>query len=103
MSVKSQLESVLFVAIKPLTSKELANLIEVKIDDVKAALEELVNDYKNADRGFTLISNNGQYQLTTSAENSDLVKNFLKDTTIDTDATKVACPVCNTVLYKSTF
>ena len=79
MSVKSQLESVLFVAIKPLTSKELANLIEVKIDDVKAALEELVNDYKNADRGFTLISNNGQYQLTTSAENSDLVKNFLKD------------------------
>ena len=35
--------------------------------------------------------------------NGDQVKNFLKDTTIDTDATKVACPVCNTVLYKSTF
>ncbi|MHB8903714.1 MAG: SMC-Scp complex subunit ScpB [Patescibacteria group bacterium] len=79
MSVKSQLESILFVAIKPLTSKELANLVEVKTDEVKAALEELVADYKTSDRGFALIQNNGQYQLTTSAENSDLVKNFLKD------------------------
>jgi len=78
MSVKSQLESILFVAIKSLTSKELANLVEVKTDEVKTALEELVSDYKTSGRGFALISNNGQYQLTTAAENSDLVKNFLK-------------------------
>jgi segregation and condensation protein B len=79
MLVKSQLESILFVAIKPLTPKDLSNLIGVKIDEVKAALEELVNDYKNSGRGLALISNNGQYQLTTSSENSSLVKDFLKD------------------------
>lgn len=79
MSVKSQLESILFVAIKPLTPKDLANLTGLKIDEVKGALEELAGDYKNSGRGLALISNNGQYQLTSSAENSDLVKNFLKD------------------------
>lgn len=79
MLVKSQLESILFVAIKPLTPKDLSNLIGVKIDEVKAALEELVSDYKNSGRGLALISNNGQYQLTTSSENSSLVKDFLKD------------------------
>lgn len=79
MSVKSQLESILFVAIKPLTPKDLANLVGVKVDEVKAALEELSVDYKNSGRGLALISNNGQFQLTTSSENSTLVKDFLKD------------------------
>lgn len=79
MSVKSQLESILFVAIKPLTPKDLANLIGAKVDEVKEALEELSVDYKNSGRGLALISNNGQFQLTTSSENSTLVKDFLKD------------------------
>ena len=79
MSIKSQLESILFVAIKPLTPKDLANLVGAKADEVKAALEELSVDYKNSGRGLALISNNGQFQLTTSSENSTLVKDFLKD------------------------
>ena len=79
MSVKSQLESILFVAIKPLTPKDLANLVGAKVDEVKVALEELSVDYKNSGRGLALISNNGQFQLTTSSENSTLVKDFLKD------------------------
>jgi segregation and condensation protein B len=79
MSIKSQLESILFVAIKPMSPKDLVNLVGVKIDEVKEALEELVTDYKESGRGLALISNNGQYQLTTAAENSSLVKDYLKD------------------------
>jgi segregation and condensation protein B len=81
MSVKSQLESILFVAIKPLTPKELANLTGEKIEEVKAALEELAADYNDSGRGLALIQNNSQYQLTTAAANSSLVKDFLKDET----------------------
>jgi len=81
MSVKSQLESILFVAIKPLTPKELANLTGEKIEEVKTALEELAADYNNSGRGLALIQNNNQYQLTTAADNSSLVKDFLKDET----------------------
>jgi len=79
MSVKSQLESLLFVGIKPLSAKELANLIGAKTEEVHEALEELTVEYKNSGRGLALISNNGHYQLTTSSDNSSLIKDFLKD------------------------
>jgi len=44
MSVKSQLESILFVAIKPLTPKELANLTGEKIEEVKGDLSLKIAD-----------------------------------------------------------
>lgn len=81
MSIKSQLESLLFVGIKPLSAKDLGALIGVKPEDAKTALEELSAEYKTSERGLALISNNGQYQLTTSSDNSPLIKEFLKDET----------------------
>lgn len=79
MSLKSQLESVLFVAVKPLAVKELAALTNVKAKEVEVALEEIFADYQNNERGLTLIKNNNQYQLTTAGKNASLIKEFLKD------------------------
>lgn len=81
MSLKSQLESLLFVAIKPLALKELANLTNTKTKDVEEALEVLGAEYKNNASGLSLIENNRQYQLTTTADNAPLVQEFLKDET----------------------
>lgn len=81
MSLKSQLESLLFVAIKPLALKELANLTNTKTKDVEEALEVLGTEYKNNASGLSLIENNRQYQLTTTAVNAPLVQEFLKDET----------------------
>jgi segregation and condensation protein B len=81
MSLKSQLESLLFVAIKPMSIKELADLAKVKTKDVEVALEELGADYAAAARGLALIKNNNHYQLTSAAANSGLVQDFLKDET----------------------
>jgi segregation and condensation protein B len=79
MSLKSQLESLLFVAIKPLGAKELAALTNAKIKEVEEALEELMTDYKNRAGGLNIIKNNSQYQITTAGENATLVQEFLKD------------------------
>ncbi|MFA5886499.1 MAG: SMC-Scp complex subunit ScpB [Patescibacteria group bacterium] len=81
MSLKSQLESLLFVSLKPLTLKDLASLTDTKIKEVEAAANELFLDYQAGDRGLTLIKNNQQYQLTTSAANSAVVQKLLKDET----------------------
>lgn len=81
MSLKSQLESLLFVAIKPLALKELANLTQTKTKEVEEALQALEAEYKNNERGLSLIENNHQYQITTAAENASLVQEFLKDET----------------------
>jgi segregation and condensation protein B len=79
MSLKSQLESLLFVSLKPLAIKELANLTAAKTKEVEEALAALAADYETAERGLTLIKNNGQYQLTTVGANAPLIQEFLKD------------------------
>ncbi len=81
MSLKSQIESLLFVAIKPLALKDLATLTNVKTKEVEEALVALEEEYLASDRGLALIKNNNQYQLTTAAANAALVQEFLKDET----------------------
>lgn len=81
MSLKSQLESLLFVAIKPLGGKELANLTGSKIKEVEEALTSLASDYASREGGLSLINNNGQYQLTTAPDSAPLIQEFLKDET----------------------
>lgn len=79
MSLKSQLESLLFVAIKPLGVKELATLTSAKTKEVEEALEALASEYQTKESGLSLIKNNSQYQITTASDNATLVQEFLKD------------------------
>ncbi len=81
MSLKSQVESLLFVSPKPLSLKELAALLKAKTKELEEVLTELTADYNRGDRGLGVIENNGQYQMTTAAENGPLVREFLKDET----------------------
>jgi len=81
MSLKSQLESLLFVSLKPLTVKDLATLTKSKTADVEKTLQDLSSDYESDERGLNLIKNNNQYQITTSGDNAELIQEFLKDET----------------------
>jgi len=81
MNLLSQLESLLFVSSKPLSVTEMSDLTNTNFEEVEAALSELATGYKEQNRGFILIKNNKEYQLTTAPENSDLIKRFLKDET----------------------
>ena len=81
MSLKSQLESLLFVSLKPLAIKELTNLTKAKTKEVEDALQELSADYQGGERGLSLIKNNNQYQIATSGDNAALIQEFLKDET----------------------
>lgn len=81
MNLFSQLESLLFISSKPLSVKEIAELLEVKAKEVEETLEQIAHQYKEQNRGFILIKNNSQYQLTTAPENAELISKFLKEET----------------------
>jgi segregation and condensation protein B len=81
MTLKSQLESLLFVSIKALSVKELSGLTGGKTNEIEDALSELAHDYEAAGSGLALIKNNSQYQITTAGDNAALVKEFLKSET----------------------
>lgn len=81
MSLKSQLESLLFVSLKPLAAKDLAAFTKAKLKEVEEALAVLMADYESEERGLMLIKNNNQYQITTAGANAALVQEFLKDET----------------------
>ena len=65
-NLKSQIESLLFIAAKPLAVKQLAELLETDAAKIKAAGDELVAEYKSSDRGLALLKNEDKYQLVSS-------------------------------------
>ncbi len=81
MSLKSSIESVLFVSLKPLNATKLASICNAKAADVEIAIKELKEDYKNREAGLLILETNGSYQLSTSPDNSEMLKDYLKDET----------------------
>ena len=79
--LKSKIESLLFISAKPMTVKQLSDLIKKDIKEIKQAGDELVEDYKNKKQGIQIIKNGPKYQMVSSPENAKLVQNFIKDET----------------------
>jgi segregation and condensation protein B len=80
MSVKSEIESLLFVSSRPLSAKQLAEATGHPKKEVEEALAALAADYDARDAsGVMLLRNGDEVQLATSAGNAELVKAFLKD------------------------
>lgn len=81
MSIKSKIESLLFISAKPMTVKQLALLLKVKDDEIRQAGDELVEDYKNNKSGIQIIKDGAKFQMVSSPENAKIVQEFVKDET----------------------
>jgi len=79
--LQSQIESLLFVGAKPMTVKQLAELTTVDAKQVEEACEALMASYTESASGLALVKNNAKYQMVTSADNVDVVRNFLQQET----------------------
>ncbi len=78
MALRSQLESVLFVASKPLALKKLAAVLGASEEETESLLKEVVLRYNDPDSGIILAQNNDEWQLVSRAENRELTEQFLK-------------------------
>jgi segregation and condensation protein B len=74
-SLVNQLESLLFVASKPISASVLAKFTGADVAAVKTALEELKQLRHTT--GIVLLDAGDEYQLATASDNVELVKTFL--------------------------
>ena len=78
MSNKSKIESILFVASKPLSTKKIAAVLKISDKEALELLKEIQLKYNSEDSGVTVLQNGDEWQMTASAENKEVSENFLK-------------------------
>lgn len=78
MSINSQIETILFVASKPLSIKKIAKVLQAEENVALEALKELVAKYNVAESGMLVLQNNEDWQMVSSPENKAIAENFLK-------------------------
>jgi segregation and condensation protein B len=90
MSLKAQLEAIIYAAETPITADQIASLVKDSViaggaaDDaevksrVRAALGELIADYAAQDHGIEVREVAGGYRMSTKAEQHELVRSFAK-------------------------
>ncbi|MDO8581353.1 MAG: SMC-Scp complex subunit ScpB [bacterium] len=79
MLIASQIESLLFLSIKPLSVKKLAHMTGGSVSDVEQAIGKLIIEYNTAKRGIRIIENGSEYQMTTAPEHAELVADFVEE------------------------
>ena len=80
-NVKSQIESLLFISGRAMSVKHLSELIKVKSGEVEDACRILLEEYKEKKSGIQMMKNGSSYQMVTLGDNSDLIREYVKDET----------------------
>jgi len=90
MSLKAQLEAVIYAAEMPITPEQMIQLVKESVmadgaaDDVevksrvRAALEELVADYGAPEHGIEVRQVAGGYRMSTKPEQHEMVRSFAR-------------------------
>lgn len=74
-SLKSQVESLLFVADEPVLLERLASVLQATPEQLEETLRALSHEY--ADRGLRLQRKGKRVQMVTAPEAAEVVRNFL--------------------------
>jgi segregation and condensation protein B len=90
MSLKAQLEAIIYAAETPITAEQMVQLVKESViaegaadeaevnSRVRAALEELVADYGGHDHGVEIRQVAGGYRMSTKPEQHEMVRSFAK-------------------------
>src|ERR1041385_6944082 len=87
MSLKSEVEAIIYAAETPITFEQIVDLVKESIGDqseaelrseVHAAIEELIADYATENHGIEIRQIAGGYRMSTKPEQHDLVRTFAK-------------------------
>ena len=90
MSLKAQLEAIVYAAETPITVEKMFQLVKESVmaegaadesevkSRVRATLEELVADYGRSDHGIEIRQVAGGYRMSTKPEQHEMVRSFAK-------------------------
>jgi segregation and condensation protein B len=79
--LKSKIESLLFISAKPMSIKQLADLLKKDVKEIQQGADELVATYKDSKQGIQIVKNNSKYQMVSSPENAKVIQEFIQDET----------------------
>lgn len=63
--LKAALECLLFATMEPLTTKELAGIMDLPVPEIEELLTELINEYNHSARGLQIQKLAGGYKMAT--------------------------------------
>lgn len=78
MMLLSKIETILFVASKPLGLKKIAKVLGVDESAVLLNMEELRKKYNHPESGIVVLENNSEWQMVSNPDNREAAENFLK-------------------------
>jgi segregation and condensation protein B len=90
MSLRAQLEAIIYAAETPITLEQMVQLVKESVtaggaadeaevkSRVRASLEELVADYSGPDHGIEIRQVAGGYRMSTKPEQHEMVRSFAK-------------------------
>jgi len=80
-SLKSKIESLLFITNGSFTVKKIITLTKSEKSKVEIAIKELMDEYNNndSDRGMSIQKIEDKIQMVTSPDNAKVIKDFLKE------------------------
>ena len=99
MNLNSQIESILFVASKPLLIKKIAKAVQKKEAEVKEVLESLKLKYNNENSGIHILIEGGKIQMVTEPANSEVISLFIKNEASG-ELTKAQLETLTIILYR---
>jgi segregation and condensation protein B len=79
MSLKTKIESLLFVALKPLSAQKIAELLAAESDEVGRTLNELKDELNKNERGIQLMQLGSKYSFSTAPANAKIIRDYLQD------------------------
>ncbi|RJO59986.1 SMC-Scp complex subunit ScpB [candidate division WS5 bacterium] len=96
-NLKSQIESLLLVAGKPVSLKEISNTVGANATLIQTELNKLIEEYKT--RGFRIIKKGEKYLLASAQENAEVVAKFLNEE-LRYDLSPAALETLAIIVYK---
>jgi segregation and condensation protein B len=96
-SLKSKIESLLFISPKPLSIGQIAKLVDKEKSEINEAVAELMADY--ADRGIEIKKIDDKLQMMTSGDNHKLAQDFVKEE-ITGELTRPSLETLTVVAYR---
>ena len=98
MNLESKLEALLFWKGEPLSKKKIETILSCTADELPAAISLLETNLST--RGLRLMNHDGELELRTAPEMSDMITQLTKDELVR-DLGKAGLETLSIILYKS--
>lgn len=99
MSAIGIVESVLFVASKPIKKEQLRKLVDLEREEFDQIIVALQNQYNTADSGIHIVEHAQQLQMMTNTNYAEFVNKFVTNE-LDGDLTKAQLESLTVIAYQ---